>query len=504
MTVVGTYPGTRRGSVETAPGRTDRQVRPRYTTIESYVNVIGVSPDAAKLTFRRDGTIRQFGKKALRKLILPKHPLLKALDAAEIVYDLAQFITEPASVPVPRDPDNAYDMALEVPFADYSVGEWGSGDHDSLPAYWTPGTHRWYKRDTYVGHGYSDRDGTMYNDPTYYDDEGARNVNELIVPSQIAGTVLNRNWQIGHYVRYDHEDPDRDDGTWNVESWTSTRNGTVIDFANPPRVVEVPGETITRVIPRTAPPAEKVRWREIPRQRRHPWSVEGPAAQPKPQPQPSRLTVPPRIVIAPKPDTVVPDREPIPSKPAPNKPPPANTDDPVRAPPGPKVKERKAKIKHKGILMGIAAVEQVPELLDTVNALWKALPKSCQSGYFPLHDRNGKIFYKRRFRASQAQRIGDLKRCWLHMDLQKALEAIVGNIIEDKAYGKFGKIGAEAGMKAGMDRGLMFGSWDTFVGALTNKEKIGEGISASPLPDFDAGVKWVTREGIPRIVSWWN
>lgn len=182
----------------------------------------------------------------------------------------------------------------------------------------------------------------------------------------------------------------------------------------------------------------------------------GTPTQPSNPVQPGSPTVP---GLAPDPGT----------NPAPNPPtvqPPANRPRVEREPPGRGEKERKIRIKRGGVAQAIhRVVGNATEFLDTVNALWKVLPDECKTGYFKLHYRDSatgevRTYYKRRFRASQKQRMADLYRCWTHMDMQKAVEALVSNQLEDQLYAQLGRAAGEAGKRAGNPYGFGLGPWD--------------------------------------------
>lgn len=435
-------------------------------------------------TFRRDRAIRTIGRRAAGKLIeraaerlvTPKFPILKIVDAAVTAYDIYSYTVAGGGDPLPRDPNNADDMAISVPAGWRQTFNNIADKGEPI----TSGINNWYRNTPFPRpgvHDYNTVYGTTEAD-IIQRGWGTKSSAEEITSLPLPAT----NVTFQRYRRF--EDDFGDLGTYEVENIWRVTGDELPTWANPPRTAPG-GGVVTRVVPRANSPRR--RWADLPNQPRTRYSETGePSASPRPRSQPVGDLVPPPVVIG----GPSPSSRPGSGQPAPTTRPNQGVQPRRREPPGPGVKERKAKIKSKGLAMFIGAIEVVPELLDTVNALWKALPKSCKSGYYKLHGKGGREFYKRRFRASQAQRIGDLKRCWLHMDLQTALESIVSNQLEDAWYGRFGKMQAVAGNKLNMNKGLGFGSWDTF----TNKMLHEAGYETeSLLPDFGDLVTNVTR-----------
>jgi hypothetical protein len=306
-----------------------------------------------------------------------------------------------------------------------------------------------------------------------YDDIGAGRQGLNIAPmthADVEAGVYSSGVELGRYDRYSGEITGERQTAF-MESHKALVNGATVQWANPERLI-----TQSSVIPVGASAPVRMAWSAIPYAPVHPYSATG-------QPSAVRTSAPVRIVpgqivIAPPGSVPVPVPAPIVISPAVPVPP--------RQPPGRGEKERKARVKRgKFLSLALHVVGQVPEFLDIVNALWKVLPEECKTGYYLLHGKGGKTFYKKRFRASQAQRMGDLYRCWTHMDMEAALKAIVANQLEDKFYGLIGSATGKAGGRLGMNRGLQFGIWDTEVGDLMY-DKLGlDDMGESPLPNFD-------------------
>jgi hypothetical protein len=113
------------------------------------------------------------------------------------------------------------------------------------------------------------------------------------------------------------------------------------------------------------------------------------------------------------------------------------------------VKERKAIRTLKGGSPLGLAVGVATEGVDAVNDIWKSLPKANKTGYYKLHYRDkvtGEIkeYYKYRHRASLSDKIADIDRGFVHLDLNKALNNLVDNGIQDTALGVWGRAAAKA------------------------------------------------------------
>jgi hypothetical protein len=172
--------------------------------------------------------------------------------------------------------------------------------------------------------------------------------------------------------------------------------------------------------------------------------------------------VPPTIVIGTPPGLgVAPGVEPGPSAtPTPNPGP------QVRTAPRNNEQERKIRVKRGKIIQALALGSGfATEFLDFSNVLYDALPKSCKPGYYRLHGKGGKTFYKRRWRPNQTQRHKALVKCWAEMDMQKAVEGLVKNQLEDAGIGFIGKTARDAFAASGSTRplGLQAGPWDTIA-----------------------------------------
>jgi inhibitor of KinA sporulation pathway (predicted exonuclease) len=109
------------------------------------------------------------------------------------------------------------------------------------------------------------------------------------------------------------------------------------------------------------------------------------------------------------------------------------------------------------------AVGYTTEFLDAANIAYDALPKKCKPGYYLLHGKGGKTFYKRRWRANQAQRLKAITKCWGEMDLNKLVRGLAFNHLEDFGYGQLGQAAQRARQQLGLQSptGLQTGTWDT-------------------------------------------
>jgi hypothetical protein len=136
----------------------------------------------------------------------------------------------------------------------------------------------------------------------------------------------------------------------------------------------------------------------------------------------------------------------------------------VRRPPGPNTTEVKARIRG-GLRALRAGIGFTTEFLDAANIAYDSLPKKCKPGYYLLHKKGG-TFWKRRWRASQAQRLKAITKCWGEMDLNKFVRGLAKNHLEDFAYGQLGQAAqrARANLNLQSPVGLQAGPWDTAAG----------------------------------------
>lgn len=406
---------------------------------------------------------------------------LLVFDLASLAYAVYTY-EEPGSVTVgPRTSDA--DLALAFgPGWSHRVTSWTPSD--AAPAFPLDGTQRYYRPETWgssMPTGERDGSSNLVLRKTSYDDFDAHKswlgqyVTRVDEFSAVADpTAFPIGAEVVRYQRYSKVGDAT--GTLDYEGWTKQSNAAAdVTFANPAPTVVTPGVTRTVVLP-LAPPAT-VPWADIPYVPRHPLSDAGQPSTPLPIFEPAVVFVPPTIVIAP-PGAVPSPVSGVIAEPV----------GPGREPPGKGEKERKVKIRRgrlARIAFGIVGVG--PELLDAVNALWKVLPDECKSGSYKLHGRGGKVFYKQRWRPSQAQRMKDLYRCWPHMDMSKAIGALIANQVEDEFYGRIGSATGKAGARLGMDRGLGFGIWDSETSDLLKKA----GFKSKSPVDFGALQKWL-------------
>lgn len=169
------------------------------------------------------------------------------------------------------------------------------------------------------------------------------------------------------------------------------------------------------------------------------------------------LTFIPGLDPAPEPDPAGPpgsDGNPLPPTP--------------ERPPQEKEKEKKLKRKGGGALRFIGgAAGGVTEGLDAINEMYEALPEQYRPGYYQIHDRNGRLIWVRRWRASQQQRINAVLRNLDNLDWNRALQNVVKNNFEDRIYANLGRRMGEAGAAIGSPAGLGLGRWDTTLQDMT-------------------------------------
>lgn len=350
------------------------------------------------------------------------HPLVRlgsyALDGLDVWLDL-QYPGEP----IPRDPEWPPDIELSFDPAKWDTGQltWES-PHD-------------YDRAAFDGGQWYLHPGSLFTPPGRTDSEeqqqGYENTYDRIARdyptmdprsfSEVETETVEEDEAVTRYRRYTTTTPEEVpyDGTV-VWEWAKPKNSPQSPtWANPPRVAPTP-----RVLPRW-------RWTELPSRVRHPYSEVGPL------PASSRAPAGP-----------------------------AKTDTPARSRPGRGTKEQKVAIK--GAQGALRIIGWVTESLDAINALWDVLPEECKSGNYQIHTTGGKKVWVQRWRPSQAQRMGDLYRCFPHMDMQKALEALMMEQIEDAAYGQLGQMNRNSihNLPSWMRprTGWQFGTWDTAGG----------------------------------------
>jgi hypothetical protein len=111
----------------------------------------------------------------------------------------------------------------------------------------------------------------------------------------------------------------------------------------------------------------------------------------------------------------------------------------VSAPPGPGVKERKANHKAAWRLLIMRGINFVTESKDALDAIWDALPDEYKTGYFKLHGKHGRVYWKRRRKASPQDKMKDLYRHYDKIDISDALKNLLVEQLKDAAYGKFGE-----------------------------------------------------------------
>lgn len=480
--------------------------------------------EAAKKEFgRRTATARNaLLRRAAKRLSKVKLPASKVIDAVNTYQDFVEWWRIAQNPTLPRDPNVPSDVAIEFPpgswvetLFDSSYQGVAEGNGWPLPEPSNPG---WIG---IPGGGGPQVVPCTY--PTHFFED---------VPYTPAGDIVGEVFPYGfEWSFWEHFDL-RDVFPGPGELVGDTHGGdrakryrkvdndvdAVPEWANPPRTNPNPDTVWIPVITRSPQPA---RWRDI-----VPGRVRGPGSDagygdPAPDVAPGSAYdpipyAPPSIIIGPAPVTGQPDTATVDPDPAPGSvPAPGGTGSVApptifRTPPGEKTKERKAELKKGMFVAAASLLENVPELLDAINALWKVLPRSCQTGYYLLHGKGGKTFYKRRFRASQAQRTADLYRCWNHIDLQRGLEVLVANAIEDRLYGQIGQASARAGNRLGLGRGIQFGPWDTGGQGSYGGRGYATGADQARLdaqaaadaarrgetpwsPDFDAGVQYFTR-----------
>ncbi len=211
-----------------------------------------------------------------------------------------------------------------------------------------------------------------------------------------------------------------------------------------------------------------------------------PVTRPSPRPRPTPI---PRPVPIPVPPTIV-----VPGPPAPyvvvNPDPTTRSRDNLEPVPMSRVRydplirnkadedtlERKVKMRRGKIAQALmAGVGFVPEFLDFANVLWDALPKHCKPGYYELTYRDKqtgelKKYWKRRFRANQAQRLQAVESCFMELDIKKVVKGLVANEIEDRQWGAVANVtNTTPGMGLRSNRGFQSGPWDTAPSQLVDQ-----------------------------------
>jgi hypothetical protein len=109
----------------------------------------------------------------------------------------------------------------------------------------------------------------------------------------------------------------------------------------------------------------------------------------------------------------------------------------------------------------LRGTNSVTEYGDVIRALWNALPEQCRTGYYRLHKSRTEVFYVKRFQANIGQMSSDVYRCFGDMNMSEAVKNLISNEIEDRLFGRLGKVGGEAGRRTGRPAGIQTGPWDT-------------------------------------------
>lgn len=141
-------------------------------------------------------------------------------------------------------------------------------------------------------------------------------------------------------------------------------------------------------------------------------------------------------------------------------------------PPGKNTKERKMKVKNrfgKSLAFIVRhAVNTPTEVLDFINAMYFAIPVQYRPGYYPLHRRDGSVFYKKRWNASLVQRIRTVYRHYDKIHPADLLQNLAGNQAGDRAGGHLGRLARDAARKSPISRpvSLLAGPWDSFTSNL--------------------------------------
>lgn len=113
-------------------------------------------------------------------------------------------------------------------------------------------------------------------------------------------------------------------------------------------------------------------------------------------------------------------------------------------PPGRSSKERKWHIMNSRLVRVVwGAFGSATEASDLIDALWDALPKSAKSGYYRLHGKGGKVFWKWRHKVDMKTKARDLWRNYDKLDLSEAIKNIAFDQLQDAAIGKLGKTAQE-------------------------------------------------------------
>lgn len=111
----------------------------------------------------------------------------------------------------------------------------------------------------------------------------------------------------------------------------------------------------------------------------------------------------------------------------------------INAPPAAGTKERKviANVAARS-LVGLAA-NFLTEGADAIEAIHDALPPEAKSGWYHLHGKGGKMYWKKRRKVSPQVMLRDLYRHWDKVDVSDALKNLAKNEVEDRLIGKAGR-----------------------------------------------------------------
>lgn len=469
----GGYPGLRRPTSPTVSTPDLRGGRPlRFPANDPiYRNSLPASE-----TFVRGRTVRDFGKKVpgivdgrAASHIVGKGfvKFVPYLGTALTLYEVYEAIKEGAgTTEIPRDPLNEADMQLSFP-ANWSKADWTEANAANREATYSlrPFTFGTTNRFTGLNRGLISNED--YATPDWPEGTtAASNVETMAAesPSQwwVGSPAIAENpaanlvW-VGREQLHLPGQAGNSEGLSASEVWVRG-TGTLANpsFSNSPRI-EAGGDA--QFIEITAPVAP--RWHQIPGRVPNPSLTRAEQTERGNSPQP-RYEAPaaapspfPGVGWVPAPIIIGQPYSPTPTAPTP------------RGPPPPGTKEQKVSIKRGGVVQFISRrIGDVTELLDGINAFYYALPPQYRPGYYKLHKKDGSVFYKKRWNASQAQRAAAVYRHFDKIVFTDALKNLAMNEIQDRAIGKVSQWHQKSDgvQRFGNGRSFQFGPWDTGFG----------------------------------------
>jgi hypothetical protein len=469
MTVqqLGGYPGLRRNTPLTR-SLSDLQVR--EPLIEEEVRAARAARDlratefATDLAIRRrlaDASIEAAARRALarRALGIGLGEMFWPVTIGLVLYEVHDMFTPPGA----RDPmvEADYALSINVPYtyqdfrpATYRAVEIANGWPNTaghpfyLVGVFAPGTHVPCTPPTHV---YDD----VKTDVLYTDFE------------DLPGVYPART-RIARFVHFDDSAQAIGDvdGADLHELWTVGRFGgpATVAFVNPSTgpATQFVGATplpfpltMTRTPNPFLSPWEQTQFGPGPVDRPLPWEPEALGGEVF-DPLPSTVAVPAPILIG-----APPSGPPVVAGEAP-------------AEPAPREKERKVRLSRAGrpqaIFQARNLAGEVSEFLDSLKSFWYALPPQFRSGYKAYRRRDGTVGYRRAYRASIRQMIGDVYSHSDQLDMFALFKNVLRETVTDRVIGgahqAFNRSGFYGGPTSRLYQnrpGLFAGPWDNFV-----------------------------------------